>query len=410
MLRDTRPLFLVVITLMGSVGLLATDIYLPALPEMAVHFNCNQVEIQTSFTLFLLGLAFCQLVYGSLADRFGRKKVTLFGLTLFIIATLLCAMAETLNQFLLFRLLQAMGGGVGSVVNRAIIADKYNKLEATKVFSTIFPIIGLSAAIGPWIGGYLTYFASWRSVFYFMAGFGALVWLLVLFFLKESRKVDVEDTPSGKFNFSKHVQGYLAICRNTYFLGYAFIICASFSAFRCFSVESPFVFDNQGYVADEIGSFYLALSMAYVIGNLMAKRLVSSMVLDKVINIGFILLISGSVCMLISSLYFEEQPYAVILPMAIITLGNGFLFPTSSAGAMSSVETTFSGRASGLMGAMQFTTAAIFINWIGKVCEGEAFSMAAFIGGIILLGLLCYRFLVQKPKIESDLNLVDRDL
>jgi DHA1 family bicyclomycin/chloramphenicol resistance-like MFS transporter len=189
MFRETRPLFLVVITLMGSVGLLATDIYLPALPEMATYFNCNQVEIQASFTLFLLGLAICQLVYGSLADRFGRKRVTLLGLTLFMIATLLCASAETLGEFLAFRLLQAMGGGVGSVVNRAIIADRYDKLQAAKVFSTIFPIIGLSAAIGPWIGGYLTYFMGWRSVFYFMAGFGAVVWVLVFFFLKEGRKM-----------------------------------------------------------------------------------------------------------------------------------------------------------------------------------------------------------------------------
>ena len=169
------------------------------------------------------------------------------------------------------------------------------------------------------------------------------------------------------------------------------------------------MFDNQGYAADEMGSFYLALSMAYLVGNLMARRLISSFTLEKVMNIGFILLMVGGVCLVMSSLYFDGNPYSVILPMAIVTLGNGFIFPTGSAGAMLSVPTTFSGRASGLLGALQFTTAAMFINWIGGVCQGQAFSMAVFIGGIILLGLLCYRFLVQRPK-ESDLNLVDRDL
>jgi len=396
MLRHHHFFFLLVMILIGSVSLLGTDIYLPALPEMCGCFNCSQVQIQSSFTLYLLGLALCQLVYGMLADRFGRKRIILIAMTLFMLASYFCARADTLTEFLIFRVLQSIGAGAGSVINRAIIADRYNKTEAAGIFSTIFPFIGLAAAIGPLLGGYLCSYFGWRSIFYFMMAFGFLVCLLVLIFLKENKKIQTELVP--RHSIKKQFLAYRHLVTNTNFLGYTVALCAGFAVFRSYAVESPFVFDNQGYQAKEMGSFYIAISVAYVLGNLIAKLLVKRQSLERVLNMGFLFSILGGALMVGFSLYFSQSPYAIILPMAVVVLGNGFLFPTSSAGAMTSVPIVYSGRASGFMGALQFITAAICINWIGEFSHGNPLSMSIFILGIILMGFLGYRWLSERKE------------
>lgn len=404
MWRESRFFFLAIMALMGSVSLLATDISLPAFPEMSSHFNCSQSQIQTSFSLFLLGLAGSQLVYGMLADYLGRKNVALTGLIVFTLASLWCAFSSTLTEFLFARLLQAIGGGVGSVINRSMVASRYNRTESVKIFSTIFPIIGLSAAIGPFLGGYLTSFFGWRSTFYFMVGFGLLTCLLIVFFLKETRRERQEETQQIKALLHSPLEklsSYLVVLRNLNFLGYAMVLGSSFAAFRCYAAESPFVFHNQGYLVEERGTFYISLSVGYILGNLCAKKLVNTLSVEKVLNIGFLFLTLGGGSMVIGTLFYAEMPQAIILPMALITFGNGFLFPTSSAGAMSSVPTAFSGMASGLMGSLQFLTAALCINWVGEVCQGEALWMSLFISVIILMGLASYRLLALAPKPQS---------
>ena len=395
-------IFLVVIIAMGSVGLLATDIYIPALPEMAQYFNCTQPEIQASFTVFLLSLAACQLVYGVLCDRFGRKLISILGLSLFVIASIFCAFADSLGVFLFSRIVQAIGGGVGSVVTRAIIADRFNRFDAVKIFSTTFPIIGLSAAIGPFIGGYLTYFFNWRANFIFLALFGITTLCLVLFCLEETKteKKIITQKPGLLATF----RGYKDVIGNLHFLGFAFILCSGFAVFRSYSAESPFVFKSVGYAAEEMGAFYFALSVAYIIGNLCAKKLINKWQVESVLKLGFGFFVFGGICMIFGSLYVSLTPYAIIAPMAIVVLGNGFLFPTSSASAMTSVPTNFSGMASGLLGALQFITAAFCINWVGRLCQGNALSMSLFIGVIIVIGLLSFIFLASYRSQNIELS------
>lgn len=393
--------FLVVVTLMMSVNLLATDIYLPALPEMVTFFNCSHTDIQQSFTIFLLGLATCQLLAGMLSDHFGRKKVVVIGFIIFTLASFLCSFTSTLGELLICRLFQAVGGGVGSVVGRALIVDKFNRQESVKIFSTVFPIIGLSSAVAPLIGGYLTTFWGWRSNFFFIGGFGLVILSMALLCLKGNKFSKPHVSPEERIgnSLTARLQGYMSVIRNPEFLSFAFIICAGFSVFRSYTVESPFVFNNQGFGAEEIGHFYIALSLAYLIGNLTARKLSNSLNISQLLAIGFSFFVLGGLCMLTSSYLFSASPYSIIAPMAIITTGNGFLFPVASAGALTAVSSKYAGTASGLMGAMQFVFAALCINWIGDFSQGQALKMALFIGTIILLGLGNFILLVvYKPK------------
>ncbi len=405
LLNQNHYFFVSVITAMASVSLFATDIYLPALPEMAIYFNCTQSAIQSSFTVFLLGLASCQLVAGIISDRFGRKRVLMVGLTIFTISSILCACATTLPQFVVFRMLQAMGGGVGSVISRALVADRFNRQDAVKVFSTVFPIVGLSSAIGPFVGGYLTHFFGWQSTFYFIAGFGFLILITVFFCLTQQKEKTVDPTILKPTLLAHNLPKYVGVLRNLEFLGYVFIISASFCVFRCYTVESPFVFNTLGFGAKEIGHFYIVLSIAYLIGNLTAKKLTQKMNIEKLLQIGMSFFVLGGFCMIVSSLILEHSPYTIIIPMCVITLGNGFLFPVASAGAMTSVSAELIGTASGLMGAIQFVCAAFCVSWIGQLCQGKVIPLSFSIGFVCLIGLMSYLMLtLYRPKAEVTLS------
>ncbi len=417
---ERRGIFLFLIILMSALGLVASDICLPALPEMAIYFDCTQTEIQMSFSVFLLTLGICQLIYGTLADKFGRKKILVIGFSLFSVASLLCAFSTTLSEFIFCRALQAVGASVGSVLSRAIVADRFNRLEAVKVYTTTYPIVGLSPAIAPFVGGYLTYFFDWRATFCFMALFGILAVMLVMIFLVDKSKplpdilLDVKETAAGA-NFSRELDSFNSspktflencteIFRNMEFLGYAFIVCAGYAVFRCYTTESPFVFNKQGFVAEEIGYFYITLSMAYVCGNLAAKKLVTKLSIDKVLSIGMFFFVFGGLCLLTMALLYPENPLAIIIPMSFVVIGNGFLFPVGSAAAMSSVPMNFSGTASGLLGALQLILAALCVNWIGEMCGGQAFPMALYLISIIMFGLFSYLVVVLGSKIRYGLT------
>lgn len=382
--------------MMSSVSIFATDTYLPALPQMADHFSSTQTEIQFSFTVFLLGLAGSQLIAGILSDRFGRKQVVISGIILFTVASVLCAYAETLFQFNLFRILQAVGGGVGSVTSRALVVDRYDRQASVKIFSTVFPIVGLTSAIAPLIGGYLTYFFGWQSNFIFIAAFGVVILLCVFLCLKNK-------APNTQINHqaSSKMQGYSDVLGNIEFLGYAFIIATGFCVFRSYYVESPFVFDNLGYAEKEMGHFYIVLSIAYIAGNLFAKKLINKLSVNSVLRIGFFFFVLGGFSTITALLVFENNALAMVMPMSMVIFGNGFLFPVASAAAMTSVRAKHYGTASGLLGAIQYILGACCSHWVGELCQGRAISLSLFIGGLILVGFLSYLLLVvYKPKTD----------
>lgn len=411
--------FLSIMILMSAVGLFATDVYLPALPQMATHFNCTQSEIQTSFWVFLIGLGSCQFIFGFLGDKFDRKKIVLIGFILFTVASLLCVFAKSLPQFIFLRFLQAIGAGVGSVMSRAIVAANFNRFETVKIFSTTMPLVGVSASIAPFVGGYIADHIDWRGIFYFLAIYGFVTLTLVFFFLKESmhrgtsgsansedespRIAVKEDKLKKTTQFILQTRNYFKYLLNIEFLAYALVVCTGFCVFRSYSIQAPFIFTEMGYSSEDIGKVYLILSAAYFIGNMVAKKLVNIFHMETVLKMGFICMVTGGLSMLSSIFLFEGNPYTIIIPMMIIIFGNGFLFPIGSAAALTSVPANFSGRASGLLGTLQFLIGALCVSWVGELCSGEALSTAVFICSIISVGLAIYFLLmVYKPDRLSE--------
>ena len=168
------------------VGPLAIDTYLPSFPAIALAFDASPIAIQQTLSLFLFCFAFMMLFYGTMSDSFGRRPVILVSLVIYTAASIVAALAPSFGVLLACRILQGLSAGAGMVVSRAIVQDRFEGAEAQKIMSHVMMVFGLAPALAPILGGWLQVSFGWRSIFWFLTGFGVLMYFAVLRLLPES--------------------------------------------------------------------------------------------------------------------------------------------------------------------------------------------------------------------------------
>src|SRR5471032_1203393 len=171
---------------LSMVGPLAIDTYLPSFPAIALTFDASPMLIQQTLSMFLFCFAFMMLFYGTLSDSFGRRPVILVSLVLYVAASIGAAMAPSIGVLLACRIVQGLAAGAGSVVGRAIVQDRFSGAAAQTILAHIMMVFGLAPAIAPVLGGWLQVSFGWRSIFWFLSGFGVLMFVAVQRALPES--------------------------------------------------------------------------------------------------------------------------------------------------------------------------------------------------------------------------------
>lgn len=182
----TIPGWLLLMGLLTALGPLAIDMYLPAFPAMASDLQTSHGHIERTLPSYLFGLALAQLFYGPLADRYGRKKPLLLGLSIFIIASTGCASATDIQHLTLWRIAQAFGGAAGMVIPRAVIRDNYDTRDASKALSILLLIMGATPILAPLLGSQVLMIANWRWIFYFMTLVGAALLFSTVLTMRET--------------------------------------------------------------------------------------------------------------------------------------------------------------------------------------------------------------------------------
>src|SRR4051812_5575711 len=157
-----------------AIGPLAVDMYLPAMPTLQAQFGVDAPRVQHTLSAYLLGLAIGQLLFGPIADRYGRKRPLELGLALFMVACAGCALAQNIESFVVLRFAQALGGASGMVVIRAIIRDRFDALQSARVLSLMMLVMGAAPILAPLAGGYLMLHGSWHWIFWFLSAFAAM--------------------------------------------------------------------------------------------------------------------------------------------------------------------------------------------------------------------------------------------
>lgn len=380
-----------------ALGPLATDMYLPALPTLGEALGADVDQVQLTLSVFLVGFACGQLIYGPLSDRFGRRPIMIGGLLLFAAATLGCIHVQDIETLIALRFLQALGGCAGPVLGRAIVRDLYQRQEAAKMLSYMGTVMGLAPAIAPVLGAYLLVHLGWRSIFQALVLYGVLALLLIGFVVGESHH---QPDPQA-LRLGRMLRNYLRLCRDRCYVGYSLSVSAVFAGLFAFISGSSFVFiDYYAYTPTEFGYFFGVMVAGYMTGTLLSARLAARISLDR-------LLIAGSwLCalhgILMAALVWWQVPHVAVVvgPMVGYAVGVGIVMPQGMAGAIGPYP-QMAGVASALLGFVQMAGAALLGVLVGRFHDGTPLIMSLAMAGAGIITLLAAWLAAWTPRTEA---------
>ncbi len=221
-----------------AMGPLSIDMYLPALPTIARELTASAGATQVSLSVYFVGMAAGQAIYGPLSDRLGRKPTLCFGLVLFLISSIGCALAQRIELLVVFRLSQALGGCASLVIPRAVVRDLFDELDAVRILSILMLVFGLAPILAPLVGGQLLVHYGWRSIFWLHASYAAFWLAVVMVSLPESFPLERRRRDA----FAAVLGVYGRLLRDRVYMGYVLTGGFIFAGLLSYIAGSPFVF------------------------------------------------------------------------------------------------------------------------------------------------------------------------
>lgn len=352
---------------------LSTDLYLATLPGMAADFGVAASAVQHTLSLFVIGFGTAQLVSGPLSDRFGRKPVILGGLTLYLAASIACALAPSLYLLVAARFAQAIGCCTGVVVARAVIRDAYAPAEGAKVLAKASSLLSLAPIFGPILGGYLQVAFGWRAAFVALAIAGLLVWLAALRRMRESNaQRDIEALRPAQLG-----RTYLDVARSPAFWAYALPGTLSYASIFAFISGTPFVLIRVLGVPTQHYGYYFACGVfGYLGGTLLCRRLIGRIGLQRSLEAGTTIGLLGGLGFLAMALGGWSNPAMVVAAQFVVMVAHGINFPCAQAGSLAPFPEK-AGAAAGLFGFISMLGAFFTGTWVGGSHDGTVLPLAS---------------------------------
>lgn len=356
-----------------ATGFATLHMMAPALPLLATVFDRGPAEVQLVLTLYFLGIAAGQLFYGPVSDRFGRRPVLLAGLLLFLAGTALCGLAPTLPLLLAGRVAQALGACAGLVLGRAIIRDVYDREGSARGIALVMMAMSLAPAVSPAIGAYVTEWFGWRAMFVLLAGFGAIVLAWAALRLAETLRQPVP------LNLGAIGRSYGLLLGAPNFM--CFALCTAFTSASWFTfiATAPYLMSQTLHQPPSAYGLMIMLPMAaYIIGNAAAARFARRAGANAMVVLGVSISLLSGAGMLVWCIWPGLSPWALFVPMAVSSIGNGLSQPASM-GAGLSVYPRVAGTASGFIGFLQMAISALGTFAVGLLPHEGALAMAGVV-------------------------------
>jgi DHA1 family bicyclomycin/chloramphenicol resistance-like MFS transporter len=322
--RGPRWTLAVLLACLGMVGPFSIDTYLPAFTGIAASLGATPVQMQQTLSAYLFGFAVMNLFHGALADSFGRRPVVLWGLALFTLASVGCALSQTIGQLVFFRALQGISAGAGIVVSRAIIRDMFPPDQAQKVMSQVTIYFGVAPAVAPMIGGLLFVHADWHSIFWLLALIGLALWVANWRVLPETLHVSQRQP----FEVRNLMRGYWQLGSSRRFLLLALASGIPFNGMFLYVLSAPVWLGDHLQLLPTQFFWFFVLTIGGIMGGAWwSGRLAGRIRPTEQIRRGFVIMASTAVINVAANLVFAPHAAWALLPVAVFAFGWALMVP-----------------------------------------------------------------------------------
>lgn len=380
------PWLLVVLALLSAVAPVATDLYLPAFPEMTAQLQASATAVQLTLTAFLLGLTFGQLMFGPLSDRLGRRRPLIVGALLCVAASVVAATAPTVGILIVARFAQGFGGAAGMVIGRAVISDLTGGKTAGRAFSLMMIVGGVAPVVAPFAGGLLVDSLGWRGILWVVCAIAVAMLIAIVVVVRESH-------PEGrraelKADAAQGISPWTALRSRTYLantLAFAF----GFSVMMAYISASPFVYQVMiGLTPMQYGIAFGVNALGMITVSAVSSRLSQTISSARLLGLGLALTMAATV-VLLAVVLTGAPAWLMMIPIFVAVACQGLILGNATALALSAVPRAAGSGSAGL-GALQFGLGAAVSPLVSLGGEHTALPLAIVMVTMSALALTAY--------------------
>ncbi|MBK9443535.1 MAG: multidrug effflux MFS transporter [Comamonadaceae bacterium] len=314
----------VLLATLGMLGPFSIDTYIPAFSGIANSLGATPLQMQQTLSAYLFGFAFMSLFHGALSDSVGRRPVVLWGLAAFTLASMGCALSQSIGQLVFFRAVQGLTTGAGIVVSRAVVRDMFAPAQAQRVMSQITIYFGVAPAVAPMMGGLLFEHLGWHSVFWFLTLVGVLLWAANYRLLPETLHV----TQRQPLKVSNLMQGYWQLGHDPRFILLSLASGIPFNGMFLYVLSAPVFLGEHLAMAPSQFFWFFVLTIAGIMGGAwISGRMAGRVTPKKQIRYGFLIMISIATVNLVVNLLFKAHVSWAMLPIAVFAFGWAMMVP-----------------------------------------------------------------------------------
>ncbi len=389
-----QQLTLLLIFVLGAIAALtplAIDMYLPAMPEIARDLMATPGQVQRTLAAYTAGFAIGQLIHGPISDSYGRRPVLIGGVALFFVGAIVSALANDIETLTYVRAAQGFCGAAAAVVIQALVRDMFDREEFARTMSFITLVMTVAPLAAPMMGGYLAVWFGWRSIFWLLAGFAVLVFILIIALIPET--LAMEKRPPLRIGST--LRNYLKILRSRSAVGYIFASGFSFAGMFSFLTAGSFVYiDYYGVSTENFGYLFGLNVVCLIVMTSINGKFVRRVGSENMLKIGLLIQLCAGIALMVAQ-FLELGLWGTVIPV-IFFIGTISIVGSNAMACVLSAYPELAGTASSLAGTMRFGTGTLVGGIVAAIPVHSAWPMTGAMTGCAILSALFYWGLAKK--------------
>ncbi len=393
--RGPRWTLALLLACLGMIGPFSIDTYLPAFSGIAASLGATPVQMQQTLSSYLLGFAVMNLFHGALSDSLGRRPVVLASIALFTLASVGCALSQSIGTLVLFRALQGAAAGAGMVISRAIIRDMFAPADAQRVMSQVTIYFGIAPAVAPMIGGVLFEIANWHSIFWLLAALGAALQAAIWRWLPETLHPSVRQP----FLVSDLFAGYAQLARNPRFMALVFASGVPFNGLFLYVLSAPVWLGELLQLRPTQFFWFFVLSVAGIMGGAwLSGRLAGRIKPRHQIRHGFVIMLATTLVNVVLNALLPPSAWWALLPVAVFSFGWALMVPVVTILALDQLPSR-RGMASSVQACVGSLANALVAGVLAPLVMHSTLALAVASAGMLAVGMLAWMWV--KPQLDT---------